>query len=66
MFSFIPLVIIMFRKQDSGIRGCSRKKVLNRNVFLTTSIGSILEMACQWLIVPVDAILNLNRNSERI
>jgi len=35
---FIPLVIIMFRKKDGGIRVCSRKTVLNRNVFLTTPI----------------------------
>ncbi len=35
----IPLVIIMFRKYDGGIRVCSRKTVLNRNVFLTTPIS---------------------------
>ena len=28
----------MFRKYDGGIRVCSRKTVLNRNVFLTTPI----------------------------
>ena len=37
----IPLVIIMFRKYDGGIRVCSRKTVLNRNVFLTTPIKQI-------------------------
>ena len=36
--SFIPLVIIMFRKYDGGIRVCSRKTVLNRNIFLTTPL----------------------------
>ena len=32
----------MFRKQDGGIRVCSRKTVLNRNVFLTIPIKHIL------------------------
>jgi len=40
----IPLVIIMFRKYDGGIRVCSRKTVLNRNVFLTTPIKRICTM----------------------
>jgi len=31
----------MFRKYDGGIRVCSRKTVLNRNVFLTTPIATI-------------------------
>ena len=38
IFHLIPLVIIMFRKYDGGIRVCSKKTVLNRNVFLTTPI----------------------------
>ena len=40
-FDIIPLVIIMFRKYDGGIRVCSRKTVLNQNVFLTTPIFRI-------------------------
>jgi hypothetical protein len=35
---FIPLVILMFRNKDGGISGCSRKRSLKRNVFLTTTI----------------------------
>ena len=32
----------MFRKYDGGIRVCSRKTVLNRNVFLTNPISSMV------------------------